>query len=58
MRLLYDNAFVNMPGPENIHQVPIGETIYWLDQKGASVVAGLHGQSMNEFIGDLNRGIG
>jgi len=49
MRLLYDNAFVNMPGPENIHQVPIGETIYWLDREGAAVVAGLHGQSTKQF---------
>ena len=49
MRLLYDNAYVNMPVPENIHQVPIGETIYWLDHKGASTVAGLRGQSVNQL---------
>lgn len=49
MRLLYDNAYVNMPDPENIHQVPIGETIYWLDHKGASTVAGLRGQSVNQL---------
>ena len=49
MRLLYDNEYVNMPGPEDIHQVPLSETIYWLDKKGASIVAGLHGQSTKQF---------
>lgn len=49
MRILYDNAYVNMPGPQDIHQVPLGETIYWLDRKGASIVAGLRGQSVNQL---------
>ena len=49
MRMLYDNEFVNMPGPENIHQVPLGETIYWLEKKGASLVAGLQGQPLKTF---------
>ena len=49
MRMLYDNSYVNMPGPEDIHQVPIGETIYWLDRKGASVIAGLQGQPLKQL---------
>lgn len=44
MRLLYDNAYVNMPDLQSIHQVPAGETIYWLDRKGAAIVAGLLGR--------------
>lgn len=49
MRTLYDNEYVNMPGPEDIHQVPLRETIYWLDKKGASIVAGLQGQLLKTF---------
>jgi hypothetical protein len=49
MRLLYDNAYVNMPDPQTIHQVPAGETIYWLDRKGAAIVAGLRGQDVSRL---------
>ena len=35
--------------PESIHQVPLGETIYWLDRKGASLVAGFQGKSLAQF---------
>jgi hypothetical protein len=49
MRLLYDNAYVQMPDPESIHQVPMGESIYWLDRKGASFVAGLEGRPVRQF---------
>ena len=49
MRLLYDNAYVSMPDAESIHKVPLKETIYWLDHKGASVVAGLRGMSVNQL---------
>ena len=45
MRALFDNGYVQMPNPESIHQVPRSETIYWLDRKGASLVAGLQGKS-------------
>ena len=38
-----------MPGPEEIHQVPVGKTIYWLDKKGASIVSGLQGQQLKTF---------
>jgi hypothetical protein len=48
MRLLFDNAYVNMPDLESIHQVPAGETIYWLDKKGAAIVAGLSGKQLNQ----------
>ena len=45
MRALFDNSYVQMPNPESIHQVPRGETVYWLDRKGASLVAGFQGKS-------------
>jgi len=45
MRALFDNSHVQMPNPESIHQVPRGETVYWLDRKGASLVAGFQGKS-------------
>ena len=45
MRLLFDNGYVQMPNPESIHQVPRGESVYWLDRKGASLVAGFQGKS-------------
>lgn len=50
MRALFDNAYVQMPDPENIHKVPLGETIYWLDRKGAAIVSGLRGQHGNQLI--------
>lgn len=49
MRLLFYHGYVNMPGDGEIHQVPLGETIYWLDEKGAAVVAGLYGETLEEF---------
>jgi hypothetical protein len=39
MRTLFANGYVKMPDAQNIHRVPLGETIYWLDRKGAEVVA-------------------
>jgi len=49
MRLLFDNGYVNMPDLESIHQVPAGETIYWLDKKGAAIVAGLSGKRTSQL---------
>ena len=49
MRLLFDNGYVQMPNPESIHQVSRDETIYWLDRKGASLVAGFQGKSFAQF---------
>ena len=49
MRALFDNGYVQMPDPENIHKVPLGETIYWLGHKGASIVAGLRGHPVRQF---------
>jgi hypothetical protein len=49
MRSLFDAGYVQMPGSESIHQVPQGETIYWLDRQGAALVAGLQGQSLSRF---------
>ena len=44
MRALFENGYVNMPDRDNAHRVPLGETIYFLDKKGASIVAGLQGE--------------
>jgi hypothetical protein len=49
MRALYCNYFVNMPQAEDIHKVPLGETIFWLDTQGAQSVAMLHGEAPSEF---------
>ena len=49
MRLLFDNAYVTMPNAANIHRIPLAETIYFLDVKGAEVVAALYGENAREF---------
>ena len=49
MRALFDNDYVQMPDLEAIHKVPLGEAVYWLDRKGASIVAGLQGKKLSEF---------
>jgi hypothetical protein len=49
MRALFENGYVNMPASSDVHKVPLGETIYWLDQRGAEVVAGLHGEPLKAF---------
>lgn len=49
MRLLYDNGYVNGPTKKTIHQVPYGETVYWLDTKGAQEVASLRGETLKHF---------
>ena len=33
----------------NIHRVPLGETIYWLDRRGAEVVAARKGITLDEL---------
>lgn len=49
MRLLFDNGYVNTPGPTTIHRVPLGESVYWLSRKGAEIVAGLQGEPLRRF---------
>ena len=49
MRLLFDNGYVAMPSPEEIHRIPRGETVYWLDRKGAAVVAAQQGLILKGF---------
>jgi hypothetical protein len=49
MRALFCNHYINMPDEEDIHRVPFGETIYWLGERGAEVVAALHGETAKEF---------
>lgn len=49
MRLLCTHGYVQQPIETTIHQVPWGETIYWLGRKGAAVIAALNGQSLKQF---------
>lgn len=49
MRLLCAHGYVQQPDKVTKHQVPWGETIYWLGRKGASLLAGLQGQSLKQF---------
>jgi hypothetical protein len=44
LRALFDNGYLNIPDSENVHRVPLGETIYLLGKKGAAIVAGLQGE--------------
>jgi hypothetical protein len=50
MRSLFHNGYVNMPDV-NQHRryVPQGETCYFLDKKGAEIVAALHGEELAQF---------
>lgn len=49
MQALFDHGYVKMPNEEDRHRVPVGEVIYWLDKKGAELVAGLRGESLSGF---------
>ena len=49
MRRLFDAHLVNMPQPSQIHKVPLGETIYFLDERGAAELAGLYGVTLRDF---------
>lgn len=49
MGKLFVNHYVAMPSPSELHQVPYGETVYWLDERGAEVVAGLYGERLKTF---------
>jgi hypothetical protein len=43
LRMLFDNGYLNMPDSDNVHRIPLGETIYFLGKKGAALVSGLQG---------------
>ena len=47
MMLLYQNKFVNRPNQEQRRMVP--EMVYWLDKRGAEVVASLQGTPFRSF---------
>lgn len=49
LRRLYRNGYLDMADDANVHRVPRGETVYWLDKNGAEVVAGLQGLELKEF---------
>ena len=50
LRNLCNNGYLTMPKTaEELRWVPLGETIYWLNRDGASLVAGLQGQPFSRF---------
>jgi hypothetical protein len=49
MRLLCAHGYTQQPDETTKHQVPWGETIYWLGRKGAVILAGMQGQSLKQF---------
>ena len=49
MWTLFANAFVQRPNARTIHMVPLGESVYWLDEKGAEVVAAMLGVRLAEL---------
>lgn len=49
MRTLFANRYLQMPDAQTLHRVPLGETIYWLDRRGAEVVAAQYGITLAEL---------
>lgn len=49
MRALYQHGYVDIPDASNLHKVPMGESVYWLNTKGAEVVAATYGVSLPEL---------
>jgi len=47
LKLLYQNRYLKRPDRDERRRLP--EMIYWLDKKGAEIVAGLRGVSIREF---------
>ncbi len=50
LRALFDHGFVKMPDRADMHRVPLGETVYFLDVKGAATVAALYGLTEPAFV--------
>jgi hypothetical protein len=47
MMLLYQHKYVNRPNYDERRRMP--EMVYWLDKRGAEIVASLEGASLSEF---------
>jgi hypothetical protein len=47
LKLLYQNKYLNRPNEEQRRRLP--EMIYWLDKRGAEIVASLNGTPLREF---------
>jgi len=47
LKLLYHNRYLNRPNKEQRGRIP--EMIYWLDKRGAELVASLNGTPIREF---------
>lgn len=44
MRVLFENGYVRQPDEDDMHRVPRGEWLYWLDRLGLETIAGLRGE--------------
>ena len=44
LRTLFEHGYLRQPEEEEVHRVPVGEWIYWLDTLGLEAVAGLRGE--------------
>jgi hypothetical protein len=49
LRLLTKHGYLQQPIQSRLHQVPWGQTIYWLGRKGAEIIAALHSQNLKHF---------
>lgn len=49
MNALFNHGYLKKPMAQELHRVPLGEVIYWLDHKGAEAVAAAHGEFMTRF---------
>lgn len=49
MRALTAHGFVRTATPEQAHYIPRGETVFWLDSKGAERLASRRGLLLSEF---------
>lgn len=47
LKLLYQHHYLNRPNEEQRRRIP--EMVYWLDKKGAEMVAGLEGTLLKDF---------
>lgn len=43
LRKLFENGYIRQPDERDLHRVPVGTWLYWLDHDGLDIVAGLKG---------------
>jgi hypothetical protein len=47
LKLLYQHHYINRPGKDQSRY--LSQMIYWLDKKGAELIASLNGTPLSEF---------